>query len=188
MQANPSKPQPKEGITVEDHACTCHHGIAPDQWEVIDGIIERHRGDKNSVIPVLHEIQEAVGYLPLEVQKRVAEGLEVPIADVYSIVTFYALFSLKPKGRHRISVCLGTACYVKGAEQVLAKIQEELGIGAGDTTDDGEFSLEVVRCMGACGLGPVITVNDEIFARLKPDKIPEIIRRYMPEAQKAAEA
>jgi len=144
----------------------------------IDAIVERHNANPSSLITILHEVQESVGYLPEEVLDRVAEKMGVPVADVHGVVTFYSLFSMKPKGRHRITACKGTACYVKGAPRVLERLESELGITAGDTTKDTEFSLDVVRCLGACGLGPVVTVDDDVFARVKPDKVPAMLKAY----------
>ena len=118
------------------------------------------------------------GYLPKEVQIRVAEGLNIPLSEVYGVITFYSLFTLKPRGKHTIGVCMVTACYVKGAPGVLEALQNELGIGANDTTDDGLFSLVITRCVGACGLAPVMTIGDDVYGRLTADKIPEIIAKY----------
>ncbi|MEW6724203.1 MAG: NADH-quinone oxidoreductase subunit NuoE [Bacillota bacterium] len=148
------------------------------QFRELDEVIEKYRGEKGALITVLHQAQEIFGYLPHEVQVRVAEGLGVPMSEIYGVITFYALFSLKPKGKYKVQTCKGTACYVKGAEQVLARIEQELGIKAGDTTSDGKFSIEVVRCLGACGLGPVIMINDDVHARLKPDQVPGILKSY----------
>ncbi|MCR4427081.1 MAG: NAD(P)H-dependent oxidoreductase subunit E [Firmicutes bacterium] len=158
--------------------CKCATEITPEQFEALDEIIAKYKGERGTLIPCLHEAQELIGFLPLSVQERVAKGLDIPLADVYSVVTFYALFSTKPKGKHQIGVCLGTACYVRGAESVLKKVEETIGVGPGDTTPDGKFSLQVMRCMGACGLGPVMTVGEDIYARLKPDKVAEILKKY----------
>ncbi len=148
----------------------------------IDQIIARYNANPSSLINILHEVQEAVGYLPPEVIVRVAERLNVPVADVHGVVSFYALFSMKPKGVHRIAACKGTACYVRGAPRVLERIEAELGIKAGDTTPDGLFSLDVVRCLGACGLGPVAMIDDNVHARLKADRIPAVLDQYRKKA------
>lgn len=148
------------------------------QYRELDEILNQYRGQKDALITVLHKAQELFGYLPQDVQIKTADALGVPLSEVYGVVTFYALFSTKPKGKHRIAACKGTACYVRGSQRVLERIQKELGIRAGDTTDDAKFSLEVVRCLGACGLGPVMMVNDDVHARLKPDKIPGVLSRY----------
>ncbi len=155
--------------------CTC---ITEEKLIALDEVISRHKGHRGSLIQCLHEAQEVIGYLPMEVQKKVADGLDIPIADVYSVVSFYALFSVQPKGEHEISVCLGTACYVRGADSVLSEIQDEIGIKAGETSKDGKFSINVVRCMGACGLGPVISLDGQTYGRLKPDKIKPILEKY----------
>ncbi len=158
--------------------CTCGASVPQEHKEKAREIIERYKGKPGALIQVLHEVQQVVGYLPREILAMVAEGLGIPLSEVYSVVTFYALFSLKPKGRNQISVCKGTACYVRGAEKIIDKLGQELGIRGEDTTADGKFSVEIVRCMGACGLGPVMRVNDDIYARLKPDRIKEILAKY----------
>jgi len=148
----------------------------------IDQIVARYNRNPSSLINILHEVQQAVGYLPEPVLVHVAQRLEVPLADVHGVVSFYALFSMKPKGRHRIAACKGTACYVRGAPRVLERLEKELGIKAGDTTEDGQFSLDVVRCLGACGLGPVAMIDDNVHARLKPDRIPAVLEQYRDKA------
>jgi NADH-quinone oxidoreductase subunit E/NADP-reducing hydrogenase subunit HndA len=145
---------------------------------LIDQVVTRHNAEPSSLITILHEVQEAVGYLPEEVLEQVARRMEIPLADVHGVVSFYALFSMKPKGRHRIAACKGTACYVRGAPRVLERFESELGIKAGDTTADAEFSLDVVRCLGACGLGPVVMIDEDVHARLKPDRVPSVVKRY----------
>ena len=130
------------------------------------------------MIPVLHEAQEVYGYLPIEVQKKISEGLNVPLSEIYGVVTFYTQFSLNPKGKYKISVCMGTACYVKGAGQILDKFKEILGLEVGECSEDGLFSLEPCRCLGACGLAPVITINDEVYGKLVPDDVEGIVKKY----------
>ena len=144
----------------------------------VDELIEQYKGQPSALIQVLHKVQLLYGYLPGDVQVKVAKGLNVPLADVHGVATFYAFFSLYPKGEHTISVCKGTACYVRGSARVLERLEKELGIKAGQTTPDGKFSLQVVRCLGACGLGPVLTVDDNVHARLKTDKVPEVLKKY----------
>lgn len=141
-------------------------------------VIENHKNEHGAVIPVLHEAQDIYGYLPIEVQKIISEGLNVPLAEIYGIVTFYTQFSLNPKGEYQIGVCLGTACYVKGSGDILEKIKSKLGIDVGECTPDGRFSLDATRCIGACGLAPVFTVNDEVYGRLTVDDVDEIIAKY----------
>jgi NADP-reducing hydrogenase subunit HndA len=140
--------------------------------------INKYKDTKGALIPVLHEAQELYGYLPLRVQKMVSEGLNVPLTEVYGVVTFYTQFSLKPKGRFKVQVCMGTACYVKGSNLILEKMQEKLGIHVGDCTEDGKFSLEACRCIGACGLAPVIMINDDVYGRLTSDQIEGILDKY----------
>ncbi len=149
-----------------------------EQEEQLMAVIEKHKGQEGAVIPVLHEAQDIYGYLPIEVQEMISEGLNVPLAEIYGIVTFYAQFSLNPKGRYQIGVCLGTACYVKGSGDILEKVKELLGIDVGECTPDGMFSIDATRCIGACGLAPVLTVNDDVYGRLVVDDIEDIINKY----------
>lgn len=152
--------------------------LTPELLARVDEIMEPHRGQPNSLIQVLHQAQNAVGYLPRVVQVRVAEGLNVPLTKVYGVVSFYSLFTTKPKGRHKIHVCAGTACFVRGANQLLNKLEEKLNIKPGDTTGDGNFSVDVVRCLGACGLGPVVTVDGDVHGRVTKRKLDEILTKY----------
>lgn len=141
-------------------------------------VIEKHKGEDGAAIPVLHEAQDIYGYLPIEVQKIISEGLNVPLAEIYGIVTFYTQFSLYPKGEYEVSVCLGTACYVKGSGTILEKIKERLGIDVGQCTADGKFSLNATRCIGACGLAPVMTINDAVYGQLTPAELDGIFAKY----------
>ncbi|MGI6552303.1 MAG: NAD(P)H-dependent oxidoreductase subunit E [Clostridia bacterium] len=156
--------------------CSCEEKKI--DYEKLDQLLAPYQGQPSALIEVLHRAQELVGYLPKEVQIRIADALGVSLGEVYAVVSFYSHFSIKPKGKYRISLCKGTACYVKGSPDVLEKIEHQLGIKAGDSTDDGLFSLEVVRCLGACGLGPVMTVNENAHGLLKPDKAVDIIENY----------
>ena len=149
-----------------------------EQDEKLDAVISAHKHDKSLLMAVMQKAQDIYGYLPFEVQEMIAEGMNVPIEKVYGVATFYAQFSLAPKGKYNISVCLGTACYVKGAGEVFNKISEILGIGAGECTEDGKFFLTDCRCVGACGLAPVVTVNDEVYGRLGVDDVPAILAKY----------
>ena len=146
--------------------------------EQLEEIIEKYKETPGALIPVLHEAQDLYGYLPFEVQKIIADGLDIPVAKVYGVVTFYSQFSLTPKGKYRISVCLGTACYVKGAAEILDKLKERLSIDVGECTDDGLFSLDSCRCIGACSLAPVVTINEEVYGKLVPEDIDGIIDKY----------
>lgn len=149
-----------------------------NQTEQLDAVIEKYRSTQGALIPVLHEAQDIFGYLPPEVMKKIAKGLEIPEAKVYGVATFYSQFSLNQKGKYRVSVCLGTACYVKGAAEILDKLKERLMIEVGECTEDGLFSLDSCRCIGACSLAPVMTVNDEVYGRLTVDDIDGIISKY----------
>jgi NADH-quinone oxidoreductase E subunit len=150
----------------------------PEQAKKLDETIENLKGQAGAVMPALHAAQEIYGYLPMEVQKKIADGLDVPLEEVYGVSTFYSQFSLTPKGRNHISVCLGTACYVKGADKVLEKITQRLGIQPEECTEDGLFSLTACRCIGACGLAPVMTVNEDVYGRLVPEDVDQILAKY----------
>ena len=141
-------------------------------------VIAAHKGEQGATIPVLHKAQDIYGYLPLEVQEIISEGLGVPLAEIYGIVTCDTQFSLNPKGAYQIGVCLGTACYVKGSGEILEEIKKILGIGVGECTADGKFSLDATRCVGACGLAPVVTINDDVYGRLKKGEIAAILAKY----------
>jgi NADH-quinone oxidoreductase E subunit len=144
----------------------------------LDEIIEKYKKQRGSLIPVLHEAQGVFGYLPENVQIYIAEGLNVPLSEVYGVVSFYSLFSTKPRGKYVINVCLGTACYVKGAGRIMDNLKKELEIEIGETTPDGLFTLKGCRCLGACGLAPVLTVNDQVHGRLTEEDVPSLIRLY----------
>lgn len=158
---------------------TYETAASQEQIQKVDEIISLYKDQQGELISALHEIQKVIGYLPEWSQKKVSKGFKVPLSEVYSIVTFYSLFSQKPKGKYCIGICKGTACYVRGSEKILKKVEEILGIEAGDTTPDGKFSIEVVRCLGACGLGPVMTVNEHVFTRMKADRVREIINEII---------
>lgn len=144
----------------------------------LEGIIKKYRNKPGSLIPVLQEAQEAIGYLPPVVQRYIAKGLNIPVSEVHGVVSFYSFFSMKPKGKHNVRVCLGTACYVKGAEEILKKFKEKLKIDVGEVTQDRAFSLESVRCLGACGLAPVVVVDKETFGAVSQTKVDEISTHY----------
>ena len=149
-----------------------------EKYEALDEAIARHKGEPGALMPVLQEAQNIFGYVPKDVQQIIADGLGTTLAEVYGVATFYAQFSLEPKGKYVVGVCLGTACYVKGSQKVLDKLAEELEIPVGRTTPDGVFTLNATRCLGACGLAPVMMINDEVYGRLTPDMIPGIIAKY----------
>ena len=148
------------------------------QEEQLRQVIEEYRDQPGATMPVLQAAQEIFGYLPEEVQIMVAEGLDVPLEEVYGVATFYAQFSLNPKGNYSIGVCLGTACYVKGSGDIIERIQKNLGIEPGGVSPDGKFSLDATRCIGACGLAPVMTINGDVYGRLVPDDIDTILAKY----------
>ena len=149
-----------------------------EQKAKLDACIEANKSDKSRLMAVMQEAQNIYGYLPIEVQNMIAEGMDVPLEKVYGVATFYAQFSLSPKGDCHIAVCLGTACYVKGSGDIYNKLQEILGIGGDECTEDRKFSLAATRCIGACGLAPVLTVNDEVYGRLTVDDVPGIVAKY----------
>lgn len=136
------------------------------------------KGEKGALLPIMQEAQKIYGYLPIEVQQMIADGIHVPLSKVYSIATFYAQFNLAPKGKYQISVCLGTACYVKGSGEILERVEKRLGIKSGECTPDRRYSIESCRCVGACGLAPVMVINKKVFGRLKPDDVDTILDLY----------
>ena len=149
-----------------------------EELSTVDAIIERYRSKPGSLIPVLEDVQDAMGYLPASIQKKIALGLGVSFSEVYGVVTFYSFFTMVPRGKHTVKCCLGTACYVRGGKKILEKLSGTLGIESGDTTADRRFSLETVRCLGACGLAPVVTADDETFRHVKPTKVVELLKDY----------
>ena len=161
--------------------CKCGAGQGENQYAFIDRIIEKYKDEKGAMIPILHEVQQEKGYLPEDVQAYIAQKMGVPLSEVYGIVTFYALFNTQPKGKHRISVCLGTACYVRGSGKILEELEKQLNIKVGETTTDGQFTLEACRCLGACGLAPVLTVDDHVHGRLTTKDVADLIAKYKDE-------
>lgn len=153
-------------------------GGKSEQYQRLDEVLEKYEDRNGSLITVLHQAQKIFGHLPREVQIYIAERLGIPFAEVYGVVSFYALFSVKPRGEHTIEICLGTACYVKGAKKILDTLQEELGIKPGETTGDGKFTLETTRCLGACSLAPLIKIGDDIHGNLTIEKVRELLKQY----------
>ena len=141
-------------------------------------ICDRYANDKTPLMMILSDIQKEYGYIPLEVQELVSEKTGISVAEIYGVVTFYSFFSLTPKGKYVIGVCLGTACYVKGAQQVLDKFSEIIGIKPGETSKDGLFTLDALRCIGACGIAPAVTINGKVYPKLTVDAVPKIIEEY----------
>ena len=160
---------------MEKNKCQCG---CNGRDEYLDKLCNKYKPVKDNLIQMLNEIQEHYGYIPMQAQKVLSEFLSVPMAEVYGVVTFYSRFTLKPKGKYNIAICLGTACYVKGSEKLLDTAKEALKIKEGETTPDGMFSLEATRCIGACGLAPVFTVNDEVYGKATPDIMKKVIEEY----------
>lgn len=152
--------------------------FTPEQMKKLDEIINRSKDKPGSLIPILEESQMVLGFLPMPILKIIAKGLKLPLSRVYGVVTFYSFFTMKPRGKYTLRVCLGTACYVRGGKAIYEKVKKELDIEEGDTTEDRLFTLETVRCVGACGLGPVIFVGDNVHGRLKPAKAKEVLSQY----------
>ena len=141
-------------------------------------ICDRHANDKTPLMMILSDIQKEYGYVPIEVQELVSEKTGISVAEIYGVVTFYSFFSLKPKGKYVIGCCLGTACYVKGAQQVIDEFCEILGIDPGETTDDGMFTIDALRCIGACGIAPAVTINGTVYPKMKVNQVQEVIDEY----------
>jgi NADH-quinone oxidoreductase subunit E/NADP-reducing hydrogenase subunit HndA len=152
--------------------------FTPEQVAKLNSIIEKHKGKPGGLIPVLEEAQVCLEYLPVSVQKKIATGLNLPLSRVYGVVTFYSFFTMTPRGKYTVRVCLGTACYVRGGKALTETLEKQFGIKEGETTADRMFTLESVRCLGACGLGPVIVVGEDVHGRVKPGKVKEILSQY----------
>ncbi|HAS74295.1 MAG TPA: NAD(P)H-dependent oxidoreductase subunit E [Clostridiales bacterium UBA8960] len=152
--------------------------LTEENFEKLHKVIDDHRDMQGPLMPILHEAQHIFGAIPKEVQKVISDKLNVPMAEIYGVVTFYSQFTLEPKGDYLIGVCLGTACYVRGAQQLIDKISELTSVSVGKTSPDGKFSLEATRCIGACGLAPVLTVNEDVYGRLTLEDIPGIVQKY----------
>ncbi len=149
-----------------------------EQEQQLRDMVREMKDQKGALMPILQHAQDIYGYLPIEVQTIISDETGIPLEKIYGVVTFYAQFNLNPKGKYAISVCLGTACYVKGSSAVYEKLQEKLGIGGGECTPDGKFSLDACRCVGACGLAPVMTINGEVYGRMTPDQVDGILAKY----------
>ena len=163
-----------------EQACHCsdHTSKTNERMVKIIEVIEQFRNMKGALIPVLHEVQDTYGYLPKEVLEFVSEQLDLPMTEIYGVATFYSFFSLEPKGEHVIKVCLGTACYIKGAQGILDQLCMELNVKVQGTTADNKFTLDATRCLGACGLAPVITIGEKVYGRLSKNDIPKILKEY----------
>jgi NADH-quinone oxidoreductase subunit E/NADP-reducing hydrogenase subunit HndA len=152
--------------------------LRKEDVDKINEICDSFGNEPSELINVLHKTQKHFGYLPAEIQEAVASKLNIPVAQVYGVVTFYSFFTMTPKGRHPISICMGTACYVRGAEKVLDEFKKELAIQVGQTTADGKFSLSSLRCVGACGLAPVVLIGEKTYGRVAPDDVQDILKEY----------
>ena len=155
-----------------------HPDIDDDKWTRIDSVIDSHKAVSGAVITVLRECQDIAGYLPVELLDYISQGLNLPASSVYGVASFYSLFSMVPKGRHTIKMCLGTACYVKGIKEAMSRIESEYDVEEGGTSEDRRFSLEAVRCLGACGLAPVMVVNQDTHGDVSSDKVIELLEAY----------
>jgi NADH-quinone oxidoreductase E subunit len=166
-----------------DHECICSeqtgaNNFTEEQWQSIDRVIQKYRDRPGALIPVLEEVQGITGYLPESVQRRAAEGLGLPLSQVYGVTTFYSFFTMKPRGKHQIRICLGTACHVRGAKRNVEHLTQALNVRPGECTEDRHFSLEVVRCLGACGLAPVMLVDEDTHKQVKEAKLDQILKNY----------
>ena len=155
-------------------------------FTAVKEIVAKHRDTPGCLMPILQETQGAYGYLPLELQEVIADELDIPLTEVYGVATFYSQFTLKPKGANQVHVCLGTACYVRGSKKILDKVIDVLGTDVGETSEDGRFSVDAARCVGACGLAPVMMVNDTVYGRLTPDQVPKILKQYIEKKEETA--
>ena len=162
---------------MEENKCECKCGC-DGRDEFLDELCKKYQPSKDNLIQMLNEIQEHYGYIPMKAQKVLSEYLKVSMAEIYGVITFYSRFTLKPKGKYNVAICLGTACFVKGSEKLLDTAKEALKIKEGETTEDGKFSLEATRCIGACGLAPVFTVNDEVYGKATPEMMKKVIEEY----------
>ena len=165
------------------HSCCGHQHGDEEKLMRVKETIEKFKDMKGALIPVLHEVQDIYGYLPEEVLQVVSDGLQIPMTEIYGVASFYSFFSLEPKGEHVIHVCMGTACYIKGAQGILDRLSTDLNVPVGGTTEDGKFTLEATRCLGACGLAPVLTVGEKVHGRLMQGDIPKVIKTYQKEGQ-----
>jgi len=158
--------------------CKCKELSEEEKYSLLNDVIEEYEKKESNLIQILHMSQAIFGFLPQEVQSFIAEKMDLPISKVNGVVTFYSFFSTKPKGEYTVRVCLGTACYVRGGKKILEKIKEHLCIDVGETTKDLKFTLEVMRCLGACGLAPVISINGKVYKRVNANKVQQILDKY----------
>jgi NADH-quinone oxidoreductase subunit E len=152
--------------------------MAAKKYKEVQQLLEKYKGDKSALIDILHDTQSVIGYLPREALEEIHQGLDIPLSRVYSVATFFKAFSLTPRGRHLINVCMGTACHVRGSDKVLAEMEKELGIKSGENTADLKFTLETVNCVGACALGPMVIIGEDYHGEMTPDKVNEVLKNY----------
>jgi NADH-quinone oxidoreductase subunit E len=152
--------------------------MAVKKYKEVQQVLEKYKGDKSALIDILHDTQSVIGYLPREALEDIHKGLDIPLSRVYSVATFFKAFSLTPRGRHLINVCMGTACHVRGSDKVLAEMEKELGIKNGENTADLKFTLETVNCVGACALGPMVIIGEDYHGEMTPDKVNEVLKNY----------
>lgn len=163
---------------MKGNQCSCEYSQKDEGLQKVQQIIGEHKEVKGALIPVLHEIQKLYGYLPQEALQLVSKELNISMSEIYGVATFYSLFTLEPKGEHIIRVCMGTACYVKGAQSIIDKLNSELGVEVGKTTEDGKFTLEAARCLGSCGLAPVMMIDDRVYGKITPGDVIKILEEY----------
>ncbi len=152
--------------------------LTEENFQSLETVMEKNKSKKGRLMLVLHESQDIFGCVPFEVQKKISESFNIPLAEIYGVVTFYSRFTLEPKGDYTIGVCMGTACYVKGSQKIIDKVKNEVNVEVGHTSEDGKYSLEATRCLGACGLAPVLTVNHDVHGRLTAKEISKILAKY----------
>lgn len=157
---------------------SCNNILREEMFDKLEKYIMSLDTKQGALISILHKSQEIFGYLPVEVQKFVALKLDLPLAEVYGVITFYSFFTTKPRGKHPISVCMGTACYVNGSQSILNELETELSIGVGETTPDGDFSIDVLRCVGACGMAPVVMVGSKVYGKIENGQMKTILKEY----------
>jgi len=159
-------------------ACQCEEISEEEKLGIIDEIVDSYKDKKGSLIQILHMVQGVYGHLPMEIQQRIAMRMDIPLSEISGVISFYSFFTTQPKGKYVINICLGTACYVRGGKKIVEKLEELLHIHVGETTEDKKFSINVMRCIGACGLAPAISINDQVYKQVNPDKLNLILETY----------